>query len=102
MTTLPRSYQAAASPRSNALALPGSVEQVSNRQVEPLLCRKDGLHVAYWNAGILQDVAGQALTMQTPKTKCGYRLSFEVKISDDGRSVINVPDEGICYHLNHI
>ncbi len=99
MTTLPRSYQAATSPRGSALALPGSVEHVSNQQVEPLLRRKDDLHVAYWNVQILQDVGVQALTMQTPKTKCGYRLSFEVKISDDG--VINVPGEGICYHLTH-
>ncbi len=34
-----------ASPGSNALAPPGSVGNVANRQAEPLLRRKDDLHV---------------------------------------------------------
>ncbi len=57
-------HLATASPGSDALAPPGSVGQVSNRQAEPLLRRTDDLHEAYWNARTLQDVGVQALTMR--------------------------------------
>ncbi len=36
----------------------------SNRQAEPLLRRKDVLHVAYWNVQTLKDVGVQELTMR--------------------------------------
>ncbi len=46
---------------------------MSNRQAEPLLRRKDDLHVAYWNVrtlhgGWIQDAGLQALTMQELRT----------------------------------
>ncbi len=52
---------ATASPRSDALAPPGSVGQVSNRQAKPLLRKKDDLHVTYWNVRTLQDVGEDEL-----------------------------------------
>ncbi len=48
----------------DALAPPGSVGQLSNRQAEPLLRWKDDLHASHWNVGTLQDVGVQALTMR--------------------------------------
>ncbi len=81
---------------SDALAPPGSVGQVSNRQAEPLLRRKDDLHVAYWNVRTLQDVGVQAMTMR------GLRKhKAEVRIPVSGHSVIMVPGEEACYHLYH-
>ncbi len=55
---------ARAFPGSDAVAPPGSMGQVSNRQAESLLRRKYDLHVAYWNVQTLQDVGVQALTMR--------------------------------------
>ncbi len=57
MATLPRPQQATASLGSDALAPPGSV--ISNRQAEPLSCRKDDLHGAYWSVRTLQEVSVQ-------------------------------------------
>ncbi len=64
MTIIRSTHPATAFPGSDALGPPGSVGQVSNRQAEPLLRRKDDLHVAYWNVRTLQDVGVQALTMR--------------------------------------
>ncbi len=64
ITTTGTTHLATASPGSDALVPPGSVGQVSNRQGEPLLLRKDDLHVAYWTVRTLQDVGVQALTMR--------------------------------------
>ncbi len=43
------------------LAPSGSLGQVSNRQAEPLLRRKDDLHVVCWNVQTLQKRAGGQL-----------------------------------------
>ncbi len=61
ITTTGRPHQATASPGSDALAPPSSVGQVSNRQTETLLCRKDDLRVAYWKVRTLQYVGVQTL-----------------------------------------
>ncbi len=62
MTALGGTYQAIAFPGSDAIAPPGSVGQMSNRQAEPILHRRADLHVAYWNVRVLQDV--EALIMR--------------------------------------
>ncbi len=72
---------------------------MSDRQAEPLLRRKDDLHVANWNVRTLQDVAVYALIMRELR-KYSARL-LEIRIPDDGDSVINVPGEETCYHLYH-
>ncbi len=69
---------------------------MSNRQAEPLLRRKDDLHVAYWNVRTLQDVGVQAVTMRELR-----KHKAEVRIPDSGHSVIKVPGEEACYHLYH-
>ncbi len=56
MTTLRSTLQATAFLGSDVPAPSGSVGQESNRQSEPLLRRKDDLHVAYWNVRTLQDI----------------------------------------------
>ncbi len=76
--------------------------QVSNRQAEPLLRRKDDLHVAYWNVRTLQDVGVQALTMrELRKHNADIACLSEVRIPDSGHSVIKVPGDEACYHLYH-
>ncbi len=102
MTTLRRTHQATAFPGSDALSPPGSVGQVSNRQVEPLLRRKDDFHGAYWNVGTLQDVDVQALTMRELRN-CNVDINClsEVRIPDGVYAVIKVPGEEACYHLCH-
>ncbi len=93
-------HLATASPGSDALAPPGSVGQVSNRQAEPLLCRKDDLHVAYWNVRTLQDVGVQALTMrELRKYNVDIACLSEVRIPDGGHSLIKVPGEEASFHL---
>ncbi len=78
------------------------MRQVSNRQAEPLLRRKDDLHVAYWNVRTLQDVGVQALTMrELRKYNEDNACLSEVRIPDSGHSVIKVPGEEACFHLYH-
>ncbi len=102
MTIRRSTYQATAFPGSDALAPPGSVGQVSNRQAEPLLRRKDDLHVAYWNVRTLRDVGVQALTMrELQKYNVDIACLSEVRIPDSSHSVIKVPGEETCYHLYH-
>ncbi len=72
---------------------------MSGRQAEPLLRRKADLHVANWNVRTLQDVAVHALIMRELR-KFNARL-LEIRIPDDGDSVINVPAEETCNHLYH-
>ncbi len=92
MTIIRSTHPATAFPRSYALAPPGSVGQVSNRQAEPLLRRKDDLHVAYWNVRPLQDVGVQALTMrELRKYNVNIACLPEIRIPDIGHSVIKVP-----------
>ncbi len=92
MTIIRSTHQATAFPGSDALAPPGSVGQVSNRQAEPLLRRKDDLHVAYWNVPSLQDVGVQALTMrELRKYNVDIACLSEVRIPDSGHTLIKVP-----------
>ncbi len=102
-TTITRTTPlATASPGSDALAPSGSVEQVSNRQAEPLLRRKDGLHVAFWNVRTLQDVGVQALTMRDLRNhNVDIACLSEVRIPDRGHSPIKLPGEEACYYLYH-
>ncbi len=94
MTTQRRTHQPTAFPGSDALAPPGSVRQVSNRQAEPLLRRKDDIQVAYWNVRTLQDVGVQALTMwELRKYNVDIACFSEIRIPDSGHSVIKVPGE---------
>ncbi len=75
---------------------------MSNWRAEPLLHRKDDLHVAYWNVRTLQDVGVQALTMRDlRKYNVDIACLSEVRIPDSGHSVIEVPGEEACYHLYH-
>ncbi len=75
---------------------------MSNRQVEPLLRRKEYLHVAYWNVQTLQDVGVQALTMrELRKYDVNIACLSEVRIPDNGHSVIKLSGEEACYHLYH-
>ncbi len=102
MTTLRSTHQVTEYLGSDALAPPGSVGQVSNRQAEPLLHRKDDLHVAYWNVRTLQDVGVHALTMrELRKYNVGSACLSGVRIYDSGHSVIKVPGEEACFHLYH-
>ncbi len=64
IVTTPSTHQATAFSGSDALAPPGSVGQVSNRQAEPLLRRSDYLQVACWNVWTHHDVGVQALAMR--------------------------------------
>ncbi len=102
-TTITRAtHRGTASPGSDALAPRGSVEQVSNRQAEPLLRRKDELHVAYWNVRTLQDVGVHALTMrELRKHNVDIACLSEVRIPDRAHSLIKVPGEETCYYLYH-
>ncbi len=85
MTTLRRTHQATAFPGRGALAPPGSVGKVSNRHAEPLLRRKDDLHVAYWHVRNLQDVGLQALTMrELRKYNVDIACLSEVRMPDSG------------------
>ncbi len=59
-----RSCKASASAGSDVLASSGSVGRMSNRQAEPLLCRKSGLHAAHRNVRFFKDVNLNALTMR--------------------------------------
>ncbi len=43
-------------PGSDAFAPPGSLGQVERQDSGPALCRKDDLHVAYWNIRTLLDI----------------------------------------------
>ncbi len=100
ITIIRSTYPASVFPGSYALASLGSVGQVSNRQVEPLLRRKDDLHVAYWNVRTLQDVGVQALTMrELRKYNVDIACLSEVRIPDSGHSVIKVPGEEACLNL---
>ncbi len=102
MTTTRTMHLATAPPGSDALAPPGSVGQVSNRQTKPLLRRKHDIHVAYWNVQAPQDIGVQALVM---RELCKYGVDIacisKVRIPDSGHSVINVPSEDAFYHLYH-
>ncbi len=73
MTTLRSTLQATAFLGSDVPAPSNSVGQLSNRQAEPLLRRKDDLHVAYWTVRTLQDIG-----------------------------VIEVSGEEACYHLTSV
>ncbi len=85
-------HLATASLGSDALAPPGSVGQVSNRQAEPHLRRKDDLHVAYWNVRTLHDVGVQALTMrELRKYDVDIACLSEARIPDSDPSVSKVP-----------
>ncbi len=89
-------------PGSDALAPPGSVGQVPNRQAEPLLRRKDDVQVAYWNVRTLQDAGVHALTMrELRKYNVDIACLSEVRIPDSGHSVIKVHCEEACHHLYH-
>ncbi len=102
MTTLVSTHQTTALPRSDAVAPPGSVGQVSSRQAEPLLRRKDHLHVAYWSVRTLQYVGVQALTMRKlRKYNVDIVCLSEVRIPNSGHSVIKMPGEEACFHLFH-
>ncbi len=102
MTTLRSTHQATAFPGSNAIAPLGSVGQVSNRQTEPFLRRKDDLHVTYWNVRTLKDVGVQALTMlELRKYNVNIACLSEVRIPDSGHSVIKVTGEEARYHIYH-
>ncbi len=102
MTTQRRTHQATAFPGSDALAPPGSVGKVSNRQAEPLLHRNDDIQVAYWTVRTLQDVGVQALTMrELRKHTVDIACLSAFRIPDIGHSVIKVPGEEACYHLYH-
>ncbi len=85
MTTQGRTHQTTAFPGSDALAPPGSVGQAPDRQAEPLLRRKDDLHVAHWSVLTLQDVGVQALTMrELRKYNVDIAYLSEVRIPDSG------------------
>ncbi len=89
MTSQRRAHQATAFTGSDTLAPPGSMGQVSNRQAEPLLRRKDDIQVAYWNVRTLQDVGVQALTMrELRKYNVDIACLSEARIPDSGHSVI--------------
>ncbi len=69
---------------------------MSIRKAEPLLRRKDDLHIAYWNVRTLQDVGVQALTMLELRTYfVDTACLLKVRILDSGRSVIKVPGKEI-------
>ncbi len=86
MPIIRSTHPATAFPGSDALAPPGSVGRVSNRQTEPLLRRK----------GV------QALTMwELRKYNVDIACLSEVRIPESGHSVINVPGSEACYHLFH-
>ncbi len=66
---------------------------------KPFVRREDGLHVAYWNIRILQDVGVQALTLQElRKHNVDTACLSEVRIPDSGHSVIKVLGEEAFYH----
>ncbi len=85
MTIIRSTHLATAFPGSDALAPPGLVGQVSNRQAELLLRRKDDFHVAYWNVRTLQDIGVQALTTrELRKYNVDIACLSEVRIPDSG------------------
>ncbi len=103
MTALRPTNPATGLPGRHALAPPGSVGQVSNRQAEPLLRKKGDLHVAYWDVRTLKDVGVQVPAMrQLRKYNVDIACLSEIRIPDSGHSVIKVPCEEACYHLYHI